>query len=458
MKKKQMTEKKKIAWKTKVLGLLFLPLIGSGCSYHDKQFSYFNMLDAEKGTRQNKEAAQKFWSSVRPMSNLSASHYKLGRYYQQQGKHQQAIAEFTKAIDNDRGYCKAYNAIAMSHDALKHCELAYKSYEQARQCDPQEAYIYNNYGCSSLLCGNYEHGLELLRKAAQLSQDNLRIKNNIKLAQMFTEREIKPEQQPAQEASEALAMTPSMPPAEEAVTTEPAVSLVTEPANTAFETAPSEAAATVIADIPVSDIAETGTEAPLQTEVLEPITLHREQSKTIPPLPAVETEQINQVTAQKLPSSVQNSIMIGNLVIQETSETNEKAAASNETQKVIEVSNGNGITGMAGKSANYFRDHGFIVGRLTNAKDFHFQESIIYYKEGYFEVAKELARITPGMQNMEKVDSFGRPSIGVRILLGRDLVNAQFPDKLPREYHYALSESAPHIDSLSKAGMLTASY
>ena len=82
---------------------------------------------------------------------------------------------------------------------------------------------------------------------------------------------------------------------------------------------------------------------------------------------------------------------------------------------------------MAGKSADYFRGYGFDIRRITNAKHFRFNDSMIFYREGYLQVAKELAKVIPGAQDMEKVDSLGRSSIGVRVLLGKDLVNMQFP-------------------------------
>ena len=93
----------------------------------------------------------------------------------------------------------------------------------------------------------------------------------------------------------------------------------------------------------------------------------------------------------------------------------------------IEVSNGNGIRGMAGRSADYFRGLGFTVGRVTNAKDFKFEESVIFYEEGHLQLAKEIARVIPGAQNLEKVSSLERASIGVKILLGKDIVSMQFP-------------------------------
>ena len=101
MNRKLIAEKKNCIFRIHFLCLLLFPLLFSGCSYHDNNFSYFNMLDTEKRTVQNKRAAEKFWSTVRPVSTLSASHYKLGRYYQQQGKYTKAIDEFSKALRND---------------------------------------------------------------------------------------------------------------------------------------------------------------------------------------------------------------------------------------------------------------------------------------------------------------------------------------------------------------------
>lgn len=205
MKRELITPKTRNVWRINFLSLLLFSLFLSGCGYHDSHFSYFNMLDTEKKTLKNKKAAEKFWSSVRPMSSLSTSHYKLGRYYQHQGKYAESIAEFRKAVRNDSNYCKAYNGIAMSYDALNRCEKAHDSYEKALQCDSTGAYLYNNYACSSLLCGDYEKGLALLHEAERLAEDNNRIKNNLKLAQTIVDLEKNSDELGTKELSGAMA-------------------------------------------------------------------------------------------------------------------------------------------------------------------------------------------------------------------------------------------------------------
>ncbi len=107
---------------------------------------------------------------------------------------------------------------------------------------------------------------------------------------------------------------------------------------------------------------------------------------------------------------------------------NNKISSTKYAKNAVEISNGNGVTGMAGRSADFFRRYGFNIRSITNAKNFHFKESIIYYKDGYLPVAKELVAIIPGAQNLKKVDSFSKASIGVKIILGRDLVGMHFPE------------------------------
>lgn len=354
--KNEKAVKKSGVWCTKIFCLLVLSLFMHGCSYHDQQFSYFNMLDEQKRTLSNKRAAEKFWASVRPVSTLSESFYKLGRHYLQKGEYDQAIAQFSKALANDATYCKAYNGLAMAYDAQRRCDPARVSYEQALQCAPDQAYVYNNYACSSLLCGEYRKGLALLQKAEKLGAGNTRIKNNLRLAEMGG--------QPAEISGFAAKRAPAL----------VAQTTVDQPAQ--LHATPSAASL-------------YGMDSGMENPGIRQMRVDKTKRTLLP--------QKNRL----LPDYAKNA---------------------------IEISNGNGVTGMAGKSADFFRAYGFTIGSITNAENFRFQESIIYYKEGYLPVVKELVAIIPGSQNLKKVDSFAKASIGVRLLLGRDLVNMRFPE------------------------------
>jgi len=466
MKRKRTAKKRENIGSVNLLGMFFLPLLVSGCSSHDSRFSYFNMLDNEKGTTQNRQAAETFWSSVRPVSTLSAAHYKLGRHYQQQRKYEKAIEEFSKALRNDSSYCKAYNGIAMSHDGLKRCEMASASYEQALACDPQQAYLYNNYACSSILCGDYQKGAALLSVAGQLSKDNSRIKNNMKLAQMLVDRENKLAKSAPQDATVALAASNDLKPAEDENERSQSDPVDERPLNyTPGETLSGDVIEKVAVEIAEQNSA--GPEAELDGLADQTSDMGKEKETRI--FQTADTTVISKETGKAVEASESSlsadNIVINNLVIAMVKEPSVQehtgTAVNYLNSTAIEVSNGNGMNGMAGRSADYLRSYGFTVGRITNAKYFSFNDSVIFYREGYLQVAEELARLTPGVQDIKKVDSLGRPAIGVRIVLGRDLASIQFPDGYARNITSRLEkvdQKADHVSSTCSMAKLAVTY
>jgi hypothetical protein len=85
------------------------------------------------------------------------------------------------------------------------------------------------------------------------------------------------------------------------------------------------------------------------------------------------------------------------------------------------------MPGLAGESAQYFRGIGYLVPRVDDAEHHNFEKTVIFYKENYLAVATAIAEVIPGLQNFERVEKLDDSSAGVRVVLGRDLVNRQFP-------------------------------
>jgi len=88
----------------------------------------------------------------------------------------------------------------------------------------------------------------------------------------------------------------------------------------------------------------------------------------------------------------------------------------------IEVSNGNGVRRMARRVGNYLQHKGLNVTRLTNADNFEFSGTTIYYQKKYLEDAFKIAQQIPGYQDMEKVDELNPQNIKIKLLIGKDLV------------------------------------
>ena len=77
---------------------------------------------------------------------------------------------------------------------------------------------------------------------------------------------------------------------------------------------------------------------------------------------------------------------------------------------------------MARRVGNYLKNNGFNVTRLTNAKNFNFAKTKIYYHDNYLRDAFKIAQELPGLQKMEEVQEFGRQAIKIKLLIGKDII------------------------------------
>ena len=78
----------------------------------------------------DKEIVQ-FFSKVRPQPGNPGSHYLLACYYQERGRHKEAIEEFKKVILINPDHIKAYNGMGVSYDLLEKFPEAVESYRTA---------------------------------------------------------------------------------------------------------------------------------------------------------------------------------------------------------------------------------------------------------------------------------------------------------------------------------------
>jgi hypothetical protein len=86
----------------------------------------------------------------------------------------------------------------------------------------------------------------------------------------------------------------------------------------------------------------------------------------------------------------------------------------------LELSNGNGVTGMARRLGEQLIAKGLPKARLTNQKPFRQRLTQIQYRDGYADVAAALRSRMPNQPPMIKTAAL-RASTDVRVVLGRDL-------------------------------------
>jgi tetratricopeptide (TPR) repeat protein len=152
----------------------------AGCATMKNSASFFGTLNI--GRYWSERTLQSFFDKVRPARGNSEAHYLLARYYQQRGKHAEAIAEFEKVLAIEPGHAKALNAMGVSYDHLKDFTRAFDCYQAALILDPDSANIYyNNMGQSLLMQGKFIPSIESFKMAAAYDEDfpDPRVHNNL---------------------------------------------------------------------------------------------------------------------------------------------------------------------------------------------------------------------------------------------------------------------------------------
>lgn len=92
----------------------------------------------------------------------------------------------------------------------------------------------------------------------------------------------------------------------------------------------------------------------------------------------------------------------------------------------LEISNGNGVAGMAARMRDFLQDRGGQVVRLTNAESFDQDRSVLYYRAGSRVAAEALAASLP-MSDIDLLEAGSLAGdIEARLLLGRDVVPVDF--------------------------------
>ena len=371
--------------------LIVALLVCSGCS---SKF-YGNSGAGENGF---KTMLSQFWANVRPVKDLAVAHYKLGRFYQQKGQHQKAIIEFKKAILSYPEYITAYNALGMAYDAVSDYESAELAYSKAISLNPKLAYLYNNLGYSYLCRGDHDAAVIYFEKAVNLDGQKSKINNNLQLARTKSIENKLPQDQKSM------------------------IAVTNEPVDESLETQTAE----------------------VESIVNEQTNVKADNACDPSELQQAETETQKSYAIQLVANTYSSSSNIRNSVIDAApiayyglkprvnSEQSEKGTNEEQSQKEkgirsvgIEVVNGNGVYGMARRTAGYLEKKGLKVYKISNAQHFGLDKTKILYKNGYLQEAYMVAKLIPGDQDFTKLNSLSSSNLHVQVLLGRDAISSQ---------------------------------
>lgn len=290
--------------------------------------------------------------------------YLLGRYYQGKIHYKKAIDAYKKALSARPAYVEAHNGLGVIYSTLGQFDLADRHFSTAIELAPMNSYLHNNLGYAYLIQGRENEAAEFFKKALETDPGNEQARLNL----ATTYKRL------GQDDTLALKYL--------------------KPEPKALQTAP------VVAD--------------KVTESKEP------SSQLVQIAPNVY--EYHEAKQRKAPQSIATATATAGAgaIAADIHPKKNNLNQQNQFPERIEVSNGNGIAGMARQVSRFLNQYGFVGIRLTNHQPFQQTETEIHYRNGRLQHSKQLAQLLP--QPVKFIESEDlRHDIQIKILLGRDM-------------------------------------
>lgn len=354
----------------------------------------------------NQHASVAPWSivpmtAVKNSSDKPEAMYQMGRYYQGQNRYDQAISAYQKALAADASFVEARNGLGVIYSRQGNYREAIEAFQAAIQQAPKAAHIYSNMGYAYYLQGQYAESVAALKQSTLLDPTNQRALNNLGLA--YAKAGSKGE---SVMAFTQAANTVAPPVIEPAVASGEAASVaINTPSNN---------------EVPATQLkTQKATELNPESQMLA---LPKDRGVI---RPAFNTTAVVQVDSRV--ELVQLAPNVSELRMQRYSDVKPTQIAmdisnpDNPKKSRIEVANGNGLTGMAGKVGQFLRSQGYPAARLTNQKPFRVQITQIQYRDGHQAEAQLLRSSLPEAPELVQHNDM-RADVSVRLVLGKDIV------------------------------------
>ncbi|WP_305630041.1 LytR C-terminal domain-containing protein [Methylotenera sp.] len=332
-------------------------------------------------------------------SNTSANPdamYQLGRYYQGQQRDNLAIESYQKAIAADHRYVEAHNGLGVIYARQGKYQEAAEAFKTALNYAPGAAHLYSNMGYTYYLQGQYAEAVVALKQATTLDPSNHKALNNLGLAYAKAGSQ----GESFQAFAQAEKVQSSKVASEEVSSLQTASTGVSEPKSPSVTLIFADKVSTPQADPQMLALPKNvGIIKPASASNSLPIIDSRVKLVQLAPnVYELHTQPVSDMPAQVANASEQiNAVLLK-----------------------IEVSNGNGVTGMAAKVSTFLVDQGYSPARLTNQKPFNLKKSQIQYRDGHYAEAQLLKESLPESPELIQRNDM-RAGIGVRLVLGKDM-------------------------------------
>ena len=299
---------------------------------------------------------------------------------------------------------------------------------------PDDAYLYNNLGYAYYLSGNYTEAASTLGKAIVIDPSNVRALNNmgatlnklgktenakkyIALANAIKIGKIRSVDEQSMPAGDVKPVFEQSALVETSQSAQPTLTLTLtlDTQNPASgEMVVERNSPTEIKQVSSGIYEIVKTEAPIETVVMN--------SPVSQPVPDVRILAQSGGISFKVHPLVNNLFNENVLAMASHSELNNKLFT-------LEIVNGNGVKGFAGKTGETLAAIGLNQPyRVTNKKRYNQNVTVLQYKVGYREEAIQLAKTLNRMPVLVKFNAMSnRPDM--RLVLGRDVINTSYKEQ-----------------------------
>lgn len=328
--------------------------------------------------------------TVRHGAERAEAQYALGRYYRGQARYGQAVAAFRDALQANPEHAEARDALGVILASQGRHEEAIAELEKAVASAPRSVSIRNNLGYAYRLQGRNAEAVATLEMAAALDPASARVRDNLQMARASAAGD---EKIAKLAPAKTEVVQASVAPANRA---QESVAVASLPSSATPPSAPLAAVAPAASQSVAAALSSARSES--ESEALRPV------ASGVPAPQPSSPASVNEVVAQAL---AQVSLP-------------PPVALSTEKKARLEVSNGNGVNGMAQATARQFQEDGYARPRLTNEQGFRLDSTEIQYRPGFEEQARALqALLRPGVPMSESPRL--RFDVQVRLALGKDV-------------------------------------
>jgi Tfp pilus assembly protein PilF len=125
------------------------------------------------------EAIREFTAAIELGPNMAKNHYNIGRAYEEKGLFENAIDAYKKAVELNPEYIDAYFNLANLSMRLQLRKDAIYAYRRVIELDPADLEAYNNLGVAHAMQGEIEKAVGLWEKVLEMDPGNQNAKGNI---------------------------------------------------------------------------------------------------------------------------------------------------------------------------------------------------------------------------------------------------------------------------------------